>query len=133
MIKQIYYAQSNRIFSNKLTEIEFNILEHLPNINFDKNWKLSLVSLTHIKIGYFCLISSILLKYICLGNTFHKHVKKMYKGSSRFCRILAQLLLFILLINFLLIGIVNPSLLNPGPNSLNVCDQNVQGLIPFSQ
>ncbi|NQZ84571.1 MAG: hypothetical protein HRU03_02535 [Nanoarchaeales archaeon] len=41
MIKQIYYAQSNRIFSNKLTEIEFNILEHLPKINFDKKNKIN--------------------------------------------------------------------------------------------
>ena len=31
-----------------------------------------------------------------------------------------------------MIGICNPSLLNPGPNSLSVSFQNVQGLIPFS-
>ena len=41
------------------------------------------------------------------------------------------MLLFILLINFLLIGIVNPSMLNPGPSSLKICYQNVQGLIPI--
>jgi len=35
-------------------------------------------------------------------------------------------------VNFLLIAIVNPSLLNPGPQSLSVAYQNVQGLIPFS-
>ena len=40
----------------------------------------------------------------------------------------------ILLINFLLIAIVNPALLNPGPaNTLSVAYQNIQGLIPFSQ
>ena len=32
----------------------------------------------------------------------------------------------------MLIGIFNPSLLNPGPNKLKVYFQNVQGLIPFS-
>ena len=42
------------------------------------------------------------------------------------------ILLFLLLLNFLLIGIVNPSLLNPGPNSLKICYQNVQGLIPIN-
>ena len=38
-----------------------------------------------------------------------------------------------MLLNFLLIGIVNPSLLNPGPKTLKISYQNVQGLIPFSQ
>ena len=50
-------------------------------------------------------------------------------------------ILFILVIIFLLIAIINSSLLNPGPNSfgkngatgLSVLYQNVQGLIPFSQ
>ena len=41
----------------------------------------------------------------------------------------------LLLLNFLLIAIINPGLLNPGPNSnmLSVAFQNVQGLIPFGQ
>ena len=42
---------------------------------------------------------------------------------------LSQLLLFLLIINFLLIGIVNPGMLNTGPGSLKICYQNVQGLI----
>ena len=99
----------------------------------DLSFTLPLVCLFHIKIGYFCLVSSIFLKYICLGQGSMKRARKYYIGSSRSYRILAQLLLFILVIKFLLIGIVNPSLLNPGPSSLNVCYQNVQGLIPFSQ
>ena len=50
--------------------------------------------------------------------------------------------LFILLLNFLLLTIINSSLLNPGPFSpsgivkasgLNILYQNVQGLIPFSE
>ena len=40
--------------------------------------------------------------------------------------------LWYFLLNFLLITLVNPSLLNPGPNNLSVYYQNVQGLIPFS-
>ncbi|MCP4487610.1 MAG: hypothetical protein GY820_09895 [Gammaproteobacteria bacterium] len=35
--------------------------------------------------------------------------------------------------NFLLIGICNPSLLNPGPDCFKASYQNVRGLIPFSQ
>ena len=101
----------------------------LPYINF----QISILCLMHIKIGYFCIISTVVLKYMCLGKSSFKYARKKYIGSSKFCRILIQLLLFILLINFLLIGIVNPSLLNPGPHSLKVCYQNVQGLIPFSQ
>ena len=105
------------------------IYPSVPYINF----KISIFCFAHIKIGYFCILSTVLLKYMCLGKTSFKHARKIYIGTSRFCRILAQLLLFILLLNFLLIGIVNPNLLNPGPNSIKVCYQNVQGLIPFSQ
>ncbi len=36
------------------------------------------------------------------------------------------------IINALLIIVVNPGILNPGPNKLSVVYQNVQGLIPFS-
>ena len=46
---------------------------------------------------------------------------------------LSQLILYLLLLNFLLIGIVNPRLLNPGPNTLKICYQKVRGLIPFSE
>ena len=43
------------------------------------------------------------------------------------------LLLALLILNFLLIGVCNPSMLNPGPGNIKVCYQNIQGLIPFSQ
>ena len=71
------------------------------------NQKLSLMCVTHIKIGYFCLLSSIILKNISLGHATRKfHILKL--GSSKLARILSQLILFLLIINFLLIGIVNP-------------------------
>ena len=94
------------------------------------NLKLSLICLTHIKIGYFCLLSSIILKSFSLSKAKSKLIIPGI-GASRLCRILSQILLFLLLLNFLLIGIVNPSLLNPGPKSLTICYQNVQGLIPI--
>ena len=94
------------------------------------NQKLSLMCLTHIKIGYFCLLSSIIFKNISVVHATRKyHTLKL--GSSKLARILSQLLLFLLIINFLLIGIVNPGMLNPGPSSLKICYQNVQGLIPI--
>ena len=94
------------------------------------NQKLSLMCLTHIKIGYFCLLSSIILNNISVVHATRKyHTLKL--GSSKLARILSQLLLFLLIINFLLIGIVNPGMLNPGPSSLKICYQNVQGLIPI--
>ena len=94
------------------------------------NLKLSLICLTHIKIGYFCLLSSIILKSYSLSKAKSKPMIPTI-GTSRLCRILSQILLYLLLLNFLLIGIVNPSMLNPGPKSLKICYQNVQGLIPI--
>ena len=56
-----------------------------------------------------------------------------FSTLKRTSRVLKFLYLAILTLNFLLIAICNPSMLNPGPGSLNVCYQNIQGLIPFSQ
>ena len=58
---------------------------------------------------------------------------------GRLNKIVQSLFLWQCIINFLLITLVNPSLLNPGPSctknpkQFNVCYQNVQGLIPFNQ
>ena len=87
---------------------------------------LPIICACYIKIAYFCLLSNVFIRRshkIC----FYRHSKK------RVVRYLNFLIASILLLNFLLIGICNPSLLNPGPNSLSVSFQNVQGLIPFSQ
>ena len=82
------------------------------------NLKLSLICLTHIKIGYFCLLSSIILKSYSLSKAKSKPMIPRI-GTSRLCRILSQILLFLLLLNFLLIGIVNPSMLNPGQGPIH--------------
>ena len=81
-----------------------HVYPSMPYINF----KLSLICMMHIKIGYFCLTSCVFLKFMCLGKIFPKKTTKAYIGSSKFC-ILAQLLLCLLLLNFLLIGIINPN------------------------
>ena len=100
------------------------------NYNF-LGHSISYTTLSHIKSGYFCLISYLILKYwSCNANSENS---KLYclKFSSRMHRVLSYLILYLLLLNFLLIGIINPNLLNPGPKSLKICYQNVQGLIPF--
>ena len=54
--------------------------------------------------------------------------------SNRLCRLLTGLCCWVFFLNLSMITLVNPSLLNPGPNiSVPVVFQNVQGLIPFSQ
>ena len=58
----------------------------------------------------------------------------MRHRPSKFCRLLVGICFWSLLINFLVIAIVNPSMLNPGPiQNISVAYQNVQGLITFSQ
>ena len=51
---------------------------------------------------------------------------------NRLHRFLIGLCCWVFFMNFLMIGIVNPSLLNPGPNRLSVAYQNVQGFIPLA-
>ena len=54
---------------------------------------------------------------------------------SRYCkrhaRILAYLGYTLFALNFLLITIINPSLLNPGPKNFSIYYQNVQGFVPI--
>ena len=95
-------------------------------------WGLSFLSTIHIKIAYVFLIMRIILRFL---NGFHsKPFKRCYMGKepSKFKATVLQLLLIIAIINFLMVAIVNPSLLNPGPDHLKVCYQNVRGLIPCS-
>ena len=93
------------------------------------NCKMSFPTMAYIKVAYFYLI-------------FYATPKAMYrcrnplsmfyaKNCSRATRLVTNLILGLFVLNFLLIGIVNPSLLNPGPSNLKIYYQNVQGLIPF--
>ena len=54
------------------------------------------------------------------------------RNTSLVRQLISTLSIATFLINFLLIAIVNPNLLNPGPRGVSVYFQNVQGLIPFS-
>ena len=90
---------------------------------------LSLQALSHIKTAYLYVLSCAILKSI----TYRKRFNRSFKVKCRASSALKFLLLAILILNFLLIGVCNPSMLNPGPGHIKVCYQNIQGLIPFSQ
>ena len=95
------------------------------------SWSMSHISVTHIKVAYFYFI------FYAIPRAFFRSrhgFSICYPiNCSRATRIITNLILSILVLNFLLIGIVNPSLLNPGPNELKVYYQNVQGLLPFKE
>ena len=97
----------------------------------------------HVKYLYCLIVCHVITS--CLIN---KHVRKflLYKlyiisfsqtkyRLSRLNKLCQSLFLWLCLLNFLLIGIVNPSLLNPGPNTssktrpLKILYNNVNGLV----
>ncbi len=93
---------------------------------------LSLLCMSHIKLAYFYLISHVIIRTsICNKKILNIYYSK--KHCKRSTHVIQFMILAILLPNFLLIGICNPSLLNPGPRCLRVSYQNVQGLVPLSQ
>ena len=102
-----------------------------PNFSFCSSGLttgLSLQVIPLIKAAYLYIISTAILKAITV-----KNIRRFFsKVKGRSSRAFKFLLLAILILNFLLIGVCNPSMLNPGPGNINVCYQNVQGLIPFS-
>ena len=95
-------------------------------------WDLSFIAVSQIKIAFFYLMFFVLLRTTCSRKRWAKNVIFSFVKCSRLVRILSNLILWLIALNFLLIGIVNPSMLNPGPSSFKVYYQNVQGLIPFS-
>ena len=89
-------------------------------------------SLSILSHSYLKQFSAIIFSFAVLK------VPSLYKeGRIRFnCRLhrsLAFILFWVYSLNIFLVIMVNPSLLNPGPQHLCVAYQNVQGLIPFGQ
>ena len=93
---------------------------------FESSLSVSFLCTFYIRVSYFCLASNVLLRHSC-------SLKLLFSSRKRSEKFLKFLIASLSLLNFLLIGFCNPSMLNPGPNSLSVSFQNVQGLIPFSQ
>jgi hypothetical protein len=99
------------------------------------------VALVHIRIAYFIFMSYLLNRFIRGQGPLFRNENNTLTPSkiffpslstNRLQQAVASVLIFIALLNFLMIAIVNTSLLNPGPENLKVYYQNVQGLIPFS-
>ena len=95
------------------------------------SWSMSHISVAHIKVAYFYLMFYAIPR--AFFRSSHSFSICYSRNCSRATRVITNLILSILVLNFLLIGIVNPSLLNPGPNELKVYYQNVQGLLPFKE
>ena len=82
-----------------------------------------------------CINLKILCAIICSVGLKNPRLSEYYTRAcypNRFMRLISYCIVWAYLVNFLLITIVNPSMLNPGPQSLSLAYQNVQGLIPFS-
>ena len=114
---------------------------HPSRFFLDSSKTFSLVS--HINCAYLYVFGFAIKKFIL---TQYHRLSRRYRvdrltaanimfgaitSTSR--QVLSMSILLLLTLNFLLIAISNPSMLNPGPNHLSVYYQNVQGLIPFSQ
>ena len=100
----------------------------------------SYINIAYLYLFIFLFKIMIGLQYTSLCkrlNVSKLSVTNIFFGSniSRYRYVISCLLLalLLLLVNFLIIAIVNPSIMNPGPDhsSLSVSYQNVQGLIPF--
>ena len=94
----------------------------------------SMISTTIISplvLFYLKLFSAIICPFVAKNIAMAYRLSKI-RFSSRINRFCCLFLLWIYSLNAFLVIVVNPSLLNPGPQYLTVAYQNVQGLIPFS-
>ena len=102
---------------------------------------------THVKLAFTILFCYLINKAACLKTSFElKHTDSntssfngisicnlvFGKPNSKISRILYNIVLWVSFLNFILIALVNPSILNPGPSGLSIYFQNAQGLVPFS-
>jgi endonuclease/exonuclease/phosphatase family metal-dependent hydrolase len=118
----------------------------LPCTNYSLVLFLGLIQLSspcivHIRLAYFMLVYCVLYRtfvakrwgFAYRGIRITPAILLFGRNTTRLRHLIANLIFFITLFNFLMIGIVNTNLLNPGPEqNLKVYYQNVQGLIPFS-
>ena len=113
-----------------------------PTFLHHSKWDLPLLTIIHVKIMYFCRLSYVFKKFV---SGLHRKYCMIYRlqyltpaniffgnSTSRARQLISVSIIYVMSLNFILIGIVNPSMLNPGPQNLTVYYQNIQGLIPFS-
>lgn len=152
----LFILSSLIIFSSIISDVNFLNFEYYHNQNyFYRNY----ISYKTIFVQSHCInlvkyfsviiIASLVSKFVFHGRSYNPTVydkiiraiscnmiSTKYRHMSRLTRLLFGLMLWMLLINYLLVAIVNPSLLNPGPikdTNLSVLHLNVQGLIPFGE
>ena len=99
--------------------------------------RLSNAATIHLRLAFFAIIAFLLNNFVRGLSPLCKFKKlsaaNVFFGNQTSClrQLIAILILFILALTFLMIAIMNTSLLNPGPQpGLSVYYQNVQGLIP---
>ena len=125
LISDVFMLQNNGCNMNKIV-VKHSVNEYLA----------VLVSPNYgsIEIRYLILIFGLIMQTIRPNHIRHDWPKRIitayHHHSSRIIRTCGYLFLWMLLLNFLLIVIVNPSMLNPGPNKISVLYHNVQGFVP---
>ena len=111
---------------------------HNFNLNYTYTLSTNSVIDGNIKLLYAVLFIMVVLRYLSMPYNVRGKPKMsplsyaFGKFQKKCCRYICCISLWYFLLNFILITIVNPSLLNPGPKQFSVYYQNVQGLIPFS-
>ena len=130
LFSYLYLVLLLLLLSLNISYGELSLISRVCNCwdGYSRKFGLSFLGMYFVKIAYFCLISHVLVnkKHILVSRLFN-HPKK------RFARYLRAIIFSIMLINYILIGICNPSMLNSGPKNLNISYQNVRGFIPCSQ
>jgi len=112
-------------------------VHEFTSMNFIHSASFNPIAGLHCKLLFVIICMFVILQY--QSSSYHggrrsvSPLKFIFSACRTKCsKFLGCISLWFVLLNFLLITIVNPGLLNPGPNSLSVFYQNVQGLIPFS-
>ena len=101
-------------------------LNSVPITTTSHRFLLPALAGTHLKL-LCAIISSLGLRKVFISRSYTR-----VSFPSRLTRIVSSCTIWAYSLNFLLITIVNPCMLNPGPQTLSVAYQNIQGLIPFS-
>ena len=126
---------------------------NLKSFNLTRFHSISDMEMINFHLSHVKLLSTVLLCFLItrdliiykyfgtfiglIDRLLNSQLKFYKKGVSRTKKILSFMsscILWIFVINSMLIIVVNPSLLNPGPlKELKVTSFNCQGLIPFSE
>ena len=131
-------------------DIQHNTLPGLSQLFVHSPASVSLISSKYLNCidlvkQFYLILVAFVIRYSMHSSKTRKHMLyRMYitetnlkNRITRLGRALHGTLMWMSILNFLLIAIVNPSLLNPGPSSssqnVSVFYHNVQGLIPWGE